>query len=161
MKKLTVVLALLLVLTTTSVFATGLGLQAGSTYGGSAWDKNLAVTFKLNSSPWVFAVNGRFTNYGGGVGLSADQWVINQTIAAPVNFYLGWGMYAGMGFAQNYYNFNFGGRIPIGINAFLFKKQFGPYFQIVPSLGLQFGSGGEFSFPDWGVAGNLGFRFWF
>lgn len=161
MKKITVILALLLVFTTASVFATGLGIQAGPTFGHGGFNPNFAVTFKLNSSPWVFAVDGYFTDYAGGVGISADQWVINQAIASPINFYFGWGIYVGMGFTQNSsFDVAFGGRAPIGINAFLFKKQFEPYIQIVPSIGARFGTSG-FSFPDWGVAGNIGFRFWF
>ena len=88
MKKLTVFLALLLVLTTTSVFALGIGAQAGYVGGGPGG----ALTFKLDTAPWVFAVNVDSLVNPLSIGGTADMWLANKNFACPFNYYYGWGV---------------------------------------------------------------------
>ncbi len=157
MKKLIAVLVLAILLGTASVFAFGIGFQVGPTIGGGGYNTNVALTFKLDSAPWVFAVDGGIWTGGARIALSADQWFINRSFAKPFNFYVGWGLYVGLATQGNL--LSLGGRLPIGINAFFLDGLIEPYFQIVPSLGLTVIP--NFYFPDWGVAANLGIRFWF
>lgn len=156
MKKLIAVMVLGILIGTASIFAFGIGFQVGPTIGGGGYNTNVAVTFKLDNAPWVFAVDGALWSGGARIALSADQWFMNKNLAGPFNFFIGWGLYVGLATQGNL--LSFGGRLPIGINAFFLDGMLEPFFQIVPSLGL---SVFDFYFPDWGVAGNLGLRFWF
>lgn len=153
MKKLIAVMVLGILIGTASIFAFGIGVQGGGGVSGGRGIGGAALTFKLDTAPWVFAVDWDFAR----IGISADQWFLNKPFASPFNFYVGWGVYVGMGLGGGNL-LAVGGRIPIGINAFFLDGMLEPYFQIVPSLGL---SVFDFHFPDWGVAGNLGLRFWF
>jgi hypothetical protein len=155
MKKLIAVMVLGLIIGTASVFAFGIGFQFGPTYEGG-YNTNVAVTFKLDSAPWVFAVDGGIRTNGGRIGISADQWFVNKTFARPFNFFVGWGIYVGLSTGNNF--LSVGGRLPIGINAFFLDGMLEPYFQVVPSLGINIGSDTGLAL---GVAGNLGLRFWF
>lgn len=153
MKKLIAVMVLGILIGTTSIFAFGIGIQGGPTIGGNGWNPNAALTFKLDSSPWVFAIDW----WGGAsIALSADQWLLNKTFAKPFNFFLGWGLYVGLATGGNM--LSAGARLPIGINAFFLNGMLEPYFQIVPSVGLSVIPG--FS-TGWGVGANLGLRLWF
>jgi len=151
MKKLIAVMVLGILIGTASIFAFGIGVQGGGGVGGGG----VALTFKLDTAPWVFAVDWNLV--GSRIGISADQWFINKPFASPFNFYVGWGVYVGMGLGGGNL-LAVGGRIPIGINAFFLDGMLEPYFQIVPSIGVS-------AIPridlDWGVAANLGLRFWF
>ena len=156
MKKLVAVLVLALFIGTASIFAFGVGFQVGPTIGGGGYNTNVAVTFKLDSAPWVFAVDGSFHSTWARIAVSADQWFVNKTLAGPVKYFIGWGLYVGLSTYGNL--LSFGARLPIGINMFFLDGMLEPFFQIVPSLGLSLF---DFNFPDWGVAGNFGLRFWF
>lgn len=154
MKKLIAVMVLGILIGTASIFAFGIGLQGGGGVGGGGGvSGGGALTFKLDTAPWVFAVNLDLAR----IGISADQWFLNKPFASPFNFYVGWGVYVGMGLGGRNL-LAVGGRIPIGINAFFLDGMLEPYFQIVPSIGVSAIPGIGL---DWGVAGNLGFRFWF
>lgn len=156
MKKLIAVMVLGILIGTASIFAFGIGVQGGGGYGfgGSGYViGGGALTFKLDSSPWVFAVDGGWNR----ISISADQWFINKPFASPFNFFVGWGVYVGMGLGGRNL-LAVGGRLPIGINAFFVDGMIEPYFQIVPSVGFSTIPGFDI---DLGAAANLGFRFWF
>ncbi len=156
MKKLIAVMVLGILIGTTSLFAFGIGFQVGPTVGqGGVYNTNLALTFKLDKTPWVFALDGHLWTGGARIALSADQWFINKKIAGPFNFFLGWGLYVGL---ATHGNLAFGGRLPLGVNAFFIDGFLEPYFQIVPAAGITLF---DLHFPDWGIAGNLGLRLWF
>ena len=91
MKKLVAALSLVLMVGTVNLFAFGIGIQGGfGTGGGGA-----AVTFKLDSLPYVFAVSGSFGSEYNYIGGSADYWLRTGTLAGPVNYFLGLGVGAG------------------------------------------------------------------
>ncbi len=152
MKKLIAVMVLGILIGTASIFAFGIGVQGGGGVSGGRGIGGAALTFKLDTAPWVFAVDWNFAR----IGISADQWFLNKPFASPFNFYVGWGVYVGMGLGGENL-LAVGGRIPIGINAFFLDGMLEPYFQIVPSIGVSAIPGIGL---DWGVAANLGFRFW-
>ena len=153
MKKLIAVMVLGILIGTASIFAFGIGVQGGGGVSGGSGIGGAALTFKLDTAPWVFAVDWNLAR----IGISADQWFLNKPFASPFNFYVGWGVYVGMGLGRGNL-LAVGGRIPIGINAFFLDGMLEPYFQIVPSIGVSAIPGIDL---DWGVAANLGFRFWF
>ncbi len=158
MKKLTVVLALLLVLTTTSVFALGIGAQAGYVGGGAGG----ALTFKLDTAPWVFAVNvnsfGNLLSIGG----TADMWLANKNFAGPFNYYYGWGVAAGLNIDDGL-GLYAGARALAGINVFVLDKFLEFYLQAAwqPGISLLFADASNVGLNFVNFPVNLGFRFWF
>lgn len=157
MKKLFSVLAVLFVMGTTSVFATGLGLQGGPVIGDGVGGGG-AITFKLNSVPCVFAVNiGSFNPFA--IGATADWWLGNPSISGT------WGWYYGVGVGGNIYLGNNAagvgvfGRALVGTNVFLLDKFLELYINIAWQPGIKIDNGiypALLSFPV-----DFGFRFWF
>lgn len=153
-KKILIVAALLMVVCVGGAFAWGIGIQGG---GGFPDYGNAAITFKLDTVPFVFATNFTFRD-GFGVGLTGDYWFLNDNIVGPLNWFIG----AGAGISLGGFNDNLilglEGRLPIGLNMYLVDGFIEPYVQVVPSVGLNV-------LPEiglrWGFAGNIGIRFWF
>ncbi len=152
-KKIFIVVALLMVVCVGGAFAWGIGIQGGGGYppfGGGA------ITFKLDSVPFVFATN--FTFDGGfGIGLTGDYWFLNDNIVGPLNWFLGAGAGISIGF-QDPFSLGLEARLPIGLNMYFLDGFIEPYVQVVPSVGLNV-------LPEiglrWGFVGNIGIRFWF
>lgn len=153
-KKIFIVAALLMVVCVGGAFAWGIGIQGG---GGFPDYGNAAITFKLDTVPFVFATNFTFRD-GFGVGLTGDYWFLNDNIVGPLNWFIG----AGAGISLGGFNDNLilglEGRLPIGLNMYLVDGFIEPYVQVVPSVGLNVLPGIGLR---WGFAGNIGIRFWF
>lgn len=164
-KKLVLVAVLLCFVAIGSVFAFGIGVQAGGgfAYRGAGYGLgNVAVTFKLDQLPLVFAVDFGFHNDSFSIGGSGDYWFLNPNIVGPLNWFLGAGL--GLGFTiGDIFDMNVAARLPIGLNAFFIDGFLEPYLQIVPQIGLGLTSGGGHT--DFGLYGgfaaNLGLRLWF
>jgi len=156
-KKIIALLAVLILAGSVSVFAVGIGAQAGLV----GTTKDAALTFKLDSSPYLFAVN--VGGIGGGatsVGLTADSWMANKTFAKPFAYFYGVGFGAGFASANDNIIVTAGPRLVGGLNVFL-AKQFELYAQVAwqPSLVIQTSKGLDFKIDSFPV--NVGFRFWF
>lgn len=156
MNKKIVALVAVLLLACTSVFAVGIGVQAGMVGGERTSSENAAITFKLDSSPYLFALH--VGGLGGGntkLGLTADNWIANKTFAKPFAYFYGWGLAASFGEDNGAL---VGARLLGGVNVFL-VKQFELYAQIAWQPSIAIGSDGitpKLSmFPV-----NLGFRVW-
>lgn len=161
-RKIACALALGLAMSTAGVFALGIGAQAGYVAGQNY--SNGALTFKLDSSPWVFALNvdGMSSHYLG-IGITADRWIENKTIEAPLAYYYGWGLAGSLVSVDNAYtNVFIGMRALLGINAFVVDDFLELYAQVAWQPGILFSLAGDggvqlepLRFPL-----NLGFRFW-
>ncbi|MBP5567908.1 MAG: hypothetical protein J6X54_01650 [Treponema sp.] len=158
MKKLFSVIAVLLTLSTASIFAkTGVGLQGGATIGNAIGGTGAVTVKPSDRLPWVFAITvPSFNPFA--IGLTADYWIDTPTFSR--NF--GW--YYGVGLAAAFYTgdpglFGFGARAVVGIQGFLLNKFLELYAEIAWQP-MFFISGGFhtqlLAFPI-----NLGFRFWF
>ena len=158
-KKIFIVAALLMVVCVGGAFAWGIGIQGGS---GFPEYGNLAVTFKLDTVPLVFATN--FTFDGGfGIGLTGDYWFLNDNIVGPLNWFIGAGAGISLGGFDDNFILGLEGRLPIGLNMYLVDGFIEPYLQVVPSVRLNIlpRIGGSFPEDFLGFAANLGIRFWF
>ncbi len=151
-KKIIAVLALLILVGSASVFATGIGAQAGSVAGKTAG----ALTFKLNKSPYVFALNLKDIGADTEVGISMDNWLANKTFASPFAYYYGYGFAGGISTGSN--TISAGLRLVGGVNVFI-AKVFEFYAQVAWQPTLEITSGVGFEFGYFPV--NVGFRFWF
>ncbi|MBO5137709.1 MAG: hypothetical protein J6B81_04340 [Spirochaetaceae bacterium] len=157
-KKNFIVTAVLLLVCATGAFAFSIGVQGGGSFtGGSSVGAGAAITFKLDSSPLVFAADLDFGD-GFAVGLSADYWFLNDNIVGPLNYFIG----VGAGFTIGGFNddllLNMAVRVPIGLNLFLVDGIIEPYIQIVPMLSIPIMPNFDLRFVG---AANLGIRFWF
>lgn len=161
MNKKIIALALaLVVLGTGSVFALGIGLQGG--FDPSAVGTgSLAVTFKLDSAPWVFAANGSFGDHLG-FGLTGDMWIANKNLVGPVNYYYGWGLAGNLFFSEKVVTMGAGFRILGGLNAFILDNFLEFYLQAAwqPSIGAVLGDSSGLSTTLFSFPANIGFRFW-
>lgn len=154
-KKIIAVLVLALVVSTASVFAFGIGIQGGAGYNVPG---NVAITFKVDRSPLVFAGNFQF-NDDFAIGLTGDYWVSNANIAGPVNYFIGVGFGATVGLKDDDLLLSGSLRLPVGINMFFAKGVIEPYVQVVPMFGLQVLP--KFETDGFGVDAAAGIRFWF
>lgn len=161
MKKLIAVLAVLMVLGTSSVFALAIGAQGGYTVGGSG---NGALTFKLDDVPCVFAVDACFGNYTS-IGVTADWWIANPSISGPWGWYFGPGVAGAFSFANNWTRVDIAPRVVIGTNVFLLDNFLELYLQAAwqPTFHIWLSGGGEGAakFDFLYIPINFGFRFWF
>lgn len=156
MRKVVVLVCVLTVISMTSVFAFGIGIQGG--FNAGIGNGDAAVTFKLDNVPFVFAGNVQINGGGFGLGLTADYWVLNDTfIAAPFKWYIGLGGYGTIRIGDPL-ALSVGLRVPVGINAFFFENFLEPYIQVAPSIGINILP--SFNFPSFFVPINLGVRFW-
>ncbi len=150
-KKFLTVLALLAVLSTSRVFALGIGAQGGYPLGGS-------FTFKVDKLPCVFAVDLFSVPNGLNVGVTADWWIANPKIEGTWGYFYGVGV-GGNVFLGEPFAFNIGPRIVVGTNIFLFDKFLELYLQASYQPMLHIGN--TFDFDWWGFGGAGGFRVWF
>ena len=156
-KKLIAILVLALVVSTVSVFALGIGLQGG--YGNSA-GSGVAVSFKLDESPLIFAA---FVDPFGNaltIGGTADMWAVNGNLAGPVNYFAGLGVGAGVQLGEVGY-IRASARAFAGINAFFLDGFVEPYVQVAyaPTIGIWFTEQPlEVTLGGYSVASGV--RFW-
>ena len=154
-KKMIAVLVVLLVVSTASVFALGIGAQSGWSTGFSG-----ALSIVPDGNGLRFAVNG----YLGGVtrvGVTADKWLANKSLAKPINYFYGVGaagdVALGGGLAAGVY-----GRLLAGLNCYLLDDFMEIYLQAAWQPGISIGIGNSLSITP--VISNfpldLGVRFW-
>ena len=162
MKKTVIVIALLAILATGTVFADhpggfGIGVQGGyhgGWRGGGAGGG--ALTLKLPTMPIFWSIGASLYESYFGLSVAGDYYLIDQNLAGPLHWYFGVGGYVDLGVGDDYLGLGIGGRLPIGLSL-----QPVPlleiFLQIVPSIGVGIlpgvGLGG-----GWG--GNLGLRLW-
>ena len=154
MKKLFSVLAVLFVLGTVNVFALGIGPQGGYDVGGSG---TADLTFKLDSSPFVFAVGARLGEYTS-IGVTADIWIANPVIEGTWHYYYGVGLAGNFQIAGDNGSIFAGGRALVGTNVFLLNNFIELYLQGAWQPGVLINNGVAYhhTFPV-----NVGLRFWF
>lgn len=155
-KKILFAAAVMMVACVAGVFAFGIGIQGGYNLGVPG---NVAVTFKLDSVPLIFAGNFYIGDNLFAVGLTGDYWILNDNIVGPLNWFVGAGLGATIAIPDDGdLGFWAAARVPVGLNMFLANDVIEPYIQIVPMLALHFMP--SFS-PDFDLDANIGIRFWF
>ena len=154
-KKLIAILVLALVVSTVSVFAFGIGVQGGGGVGGGG----LAVTFKLDQLPYVFAADLTIAGDYFFIGGTADLWMMNANLAGPVNYFVGGGLGASVGVGSDVLYLNISPRLVAGLNMFFVDGFIEPYIQIAYNPTLQILPKIGFNFIAFNAAGGI--RFWF
>ena len=162
-KKLIGILAALVVLGTSNVFALGIGAQGGaSPVAGSGVNGGGALTFSLDKTGPIFALDVAGWNNSLYLGLTFDWWAANPKISG------GFGYFYGIGGAAGLYGFDNGLTLYAGIRPFIGLNWFVvPPFELYLDVAWQPGftvglnsNGGGFGFSPWRFPVNFGFRFW-
>lgn len=112
------------------------------------------LSFRLPKFPPVFGLGLTTNDSNPAFALMADWWLYQTNLVGFINLYIGPGLYT----AFNGDYFTFGGRIPIGLNAYPLDP-LEIFLEIAPSLTI-FGSSG-IEIPNFGLQAGFGFRFWF
>lgn len=154
-KKILTIVALIMTVCTVSAFSWGIGIQGGTDVANGGHG-NVAITFKLDTNNFIFAVEVPSFNPLA-VGVSADYWFLNNTIANPLKWYLGAGLMGAFYIGNDVAAFSFGARVPVGLNMFL-DGFFEPYLQIAPGVAISISNGIH---PGFVCPVNFGMRFWF
>lgn len=162
-RKIFVLSTALMLAATTGVFAFGIGLQVNAN-AGKVFEPGVALTFKADSFPVVFAANWYFAEDVQSIGMTGDWWALNKPItnigSAKLNWFFGIGAFVNLGFVKDEDpQFAGGLRIPVGLNMFAADGVFEPFVQIAPSFSVRF-------IPSLGANGlfwpmSLGCRIWF
>lgn len=162
-KKLVAIAVLSLVIGSSSLFAFGIGLQGGFSAGpGGAGGGTGAVTFKLDTMPWVFAANATFGNQTS-IGVTADNWLANKRFVSILNYYYGWGLAGAATVGENAQGVFVGARALGGLNLFMLDKVLEFYIQIAwqPGVALVLAQNSSINPVLVNFPGAFGFRFWF
>lgn len=159
-KRFLALVGLLVVAGTAQLFAWGIGVQGGASVGGAG---GAAVTFKLDESPLVFAVDASFYSNYIGIGATADYWIQNPEVM-DVSFgswkwYYGVGLAAGVGLGDNYFTFSVAPRALVGTNLFIMDNFLEFYTQLAYQPTLSIGDYGGFALINFPIVGGV--RFWF
>ena len=150
MKKALIISAVLLIVLSTSLFSLGIGGAFSMDVVGGL-PNSAMLSLKLDKSPAVLGLGLSIRPDLFRIGATADWWLYHQHLAGILSLYMGPGLYLSAGTGV----FDFGARIPVGLQAFVIDP-LELFVELAPSLGF---SGG--TFPAWGVQGAFGFRFWF
>lgn len=152
-KALIIAVALLVVVAVPATFATGIGVSAGLSPLGGLPGSNVMLSLKLDQLPFLMGVGFVIGQSTFGFGFTADWWALNQNLFSFVNYYIGPGFY--LGYSNNLL---VGGRLPIGLNIFPVKN-LELFLEIAPTLAVRFSD--PIKFPEFGLQGAFGLRFWF
>jgi len=146
------------------------GLSARSSYGkavGGAFSYGLDTgtggggTFLFSIPQVPFTMVGVSVISSGdtfNLGITDDYWFFHDNLTGILNLYMGLGFYGGLASSDSNMNLDFGGRVPIGLQAFLLPP-LELFIEIAPTAYATITP--VFDFPQFSVQGAFGVRFWF
>jgi hypothetical protein len=156
-KTLLVVLVLVLSLSATSAFAAsglGIGAEFGLSVLGGLPNQAL-LTLKLNNLPFVLGVGMTLVQNYFSMGLTLDWWLFQSHLIGIIDIYIGPGLYFVLPSP-----FEFGGRIPVGLQIWPIGKVLELFLEIAPTMAIVSDRSG-ITIPNLGLQAGFGFRFWF
>jgi hypothetical protein len=143
--------------------------QYGFAWDGFSGSPGFALSLKLPRFPLYMSAYIFMQDHGSGFSLTADHYIIDETIIPGINFgwFMGIGAYAGFNSSndpsRDWTAVKAGARVPVGI--YLNPVDFFEVFtNLAPSLGLGYYTGDyhkTFNFPEGGIGLDIGVRFWF
>ena len=128
--------------------------------GGGVMGGDIGLALKLPSMPIFWGVNLNLNSSGLGLRATGDYYFIDEGLFAEDSFKLDWflglGGYLSLGLWSDGLHAGLGARAPVGLSWHI-TKEFELWLDLAPSLGLGLS---PLNFPEWNVAGELGFRMW-
>ena len=139
------------------------GMGAAFSYTASTSPESLvSFTARSDLSPWVFFMNAHLKENT--LSLFADDWFINERISNHLDYFVLWGVSAGVRFDEDIFEVGTGCRFGAGLDFFFLKRRieifsqavWNPYFAIKKEES-------DFSpvFCPANFPGTLGLRLWF
>jgi hypothetical protein len=127
----------------------GIGLYGNLVGNGTGTGGGGGLTIRSGSFP-VIGLEWNFLPHNSIAGVSLDAWLVNQPLSERLSYYLGIGGYAAASGTNTLDIFNFGARIPLGLQLFPVDPleiflEVAPMIILVPAV-------------DWTVSARLGFR---
>ena len=157
MKKFLAIAFATTVLSASQAFGFGVGAEFTAPYTASGVGEGVAMTFKLDKVPYLFALGASGNANGVHIGFTADYWMAEGKLIDFLSWYAGPGLFLDVNTGGEA-GIDAGLRIPVGLNTFLLNKKFELFLELAPAFGL---SVNPFHFPTFGLQNALGFRFWF
>jgi hypothetical protein len=157
MKKFLTLAAVFCLVSSLQAFSLGLGVEVTAPLSSAGAGGGLAATFKLDKVPYVFGVGFSATPNGAHMGATADYWMAGGRLIDFLNWYAGPGLFVDLNTGSGS-SFGAGLRIPVGLNAYVFKKTLELFVEVAPALGVDVN---PVQFPTFDLQSALGFRFWF
>ena len=156
MKKTRVLLAaaLLVLAVAGSASARGFAIGGeGALYlaGAGGLPMSAMITFHIPQVPLMFAVG---VQSPFAIAITADYWAAHGNLVSILSWYAGVGLYAS--FDASGGNAAIGGRIPIGLQAWVFRDVVELFVEIAPAVGVILVPTGF----DWHLQGAVGLRIW-
>ncbi|HUX51151.1 MAG TPA: hypothetical protein VMW73_10160 [Spirochaetia bacterium] len=155
MKRKVIILTLsVLVVGGSNLFSWGIGASFGIDALGGLPGQNVLLSIQFPKLPILWGIGAHANGNSYNMGVTADWWLLNQSLGGPVNVYIGPGLYLALPTP-----FEFGARLPIGLN--IFPVNFLELFiEAAPALVLVSSYSG-IQIPNFRLQGALGLRFWF
>ncbi|NBC30985.1 MAG: hypothetical protein GVY29_13460 [Spirochaetes bacterium] len=148
-----IVLAILMIAAMSASADTfGVGVAAGLNPLGGLPGQNVMLSVKFPQLPVLWGIGMQLSQDTFGLGLTADWWLFTQNLFSFVNLYIGPGLYVAVP------NFELGGRVPIGLNAYPIEV-LELFLEFAPTWAPITGNG--FDTGNFGLQGSFGLRFWF
>ena len=157
MKKFLAIAFATTVLSASQAFGFGVGAEFTAPYTASGVGQGVAMTFKLDKVPYLFALGASGNANVVHVGVTADYWMAQGTLIDFLSWYAGPGLFVDVNTGATG-AINAGLRIPVGLNTYLLNKKFELFLELAPAFGIALN---PFQFPTLGLQNALGFRFWF
>jgi len=154
MKRIGLIALVLLVAVTIGATAQTFGIGGAfsiDSLGGLPSSAMLSV--KVPQLPMLWGVGLQLSENDFNMAFTADWWLYQQNLVSFLKLYVGPGLYLSL---PN--RIEFGGRVPIGINAYPIEV-LELFLEVAPTL-LLFSDTG-IDIPSFGLQGAFGFRFWF
>jgi len=153
MKKLLIITGMLLMLFAGTASAravmNGIGIYGNLVGNGTGTGGGLGLTLRYSSFP-ILGLEWTVLPHSSILGGSLDWWVVNEPLGGIFSYYIGIGGYAAVTTVAPTSTFNFGGRVPLGLQVFPLDPleiflEVSPMIVFLPTM-------------DWTVSVRLGFR---
>lgn len=127
----------------------GIGIYGNLVGNGTGTGGGLGLTLRNGSFP-VIGFEWNMMTGSSVIGGSLDWWITNQQLGGIFSYYMGVGGYAARTSTGGVDVFNFGGRVPLGLQVFPFQPleifvEVSPMIIFIPVM-------------DWTVSVRMGFR---
>lgn len=151
-----IILAACLTLGFATAGVSALGVGGAFSLGVLGGLPNSALfSIKLDSAAPVLGIGVAVGTQSARIGGTADWWLYNKKLSGPFSTYIGVGAYLDVQTGSSA-TVGLGVRMPVGLQLFPVKP-LELFLEVAPRAGLTFN---PVKFPDWGLQGAFGFRFW-
>ncbi|MBI9102367.1 MAG: hypothetical protein JEY99_08140 [Spirochaetales bacterium] len=161
MKKTLLIVLILITVASFSLSAAAIGASFSLNFLEAATSSGISLTGKMTELPPVFGLSLGLSSNQFNLGATADWWMYQRPLVGIISMYAGPGAYLKLGLGDTTM-FDIGARVPIGFQIFPFgaDPEIELFLEIAPRLGIGLG-GDAVRFPEFGIQGAIGGRFWF